>query len=67
VWDLRKAKRADAGEAAADAEPAALPVLRTWRAHEKDINSVAVSPNDSLIASGSADRSVRLWDAATGG
>ena len=69
MWDLRKAKRADAGGAAAAAgeEPAALPVLRTWLAHDKDINSVAVSPNDALVATGSADRSVRLWDPSTGG
>ncbi|XP_053327496.1 transducin beta-like protein 3 [Spea bombifrons] len=36
----------------------------TEKAHDKDINSVAVSPNDKLIASGSQDRTAKLWAAA---
>ncbi len=53
-------------EHAESAEVAQLAVQRTWRAHEKDINSVAVSPNDALIATGSADRTVKFWDASNG-
>jgi U3 small nucleolar RNA-associated protein 13 len=34
------------------------------RAHEKDINSVAIAPNDSMIASGSQDKLIKLWKAA---
>ncbi|KAF6717501.1 Transducin beta-like protein 3 [Oryzias melastigma] len=33
----------------------------TEKAHDKDINSVAVSPNDKLLASGSQDRTAKLW------
>ncbi|KAF7237458.1 Transducin beta-like protein 3, partial [Varanus komodoensis] len=33
----------------------------TEKAHDKDINSVAVSPNDKLIATGSQDRTAKLW------
>lgn len=31
-------------------------------AHEKDINSVCVSPNDKLIASASQDKLIKVWD-----
>ena len=34
------------------------------RAHEKDVNTVASAPNDSMVASGSQDRSIKLWNSA---
>jgi len=34
------------------------------RAHDKDINTIAVSPNDSLIATGSQDKLIKLWNSA---
>lgn len=36
--------------------------LITRKAHESDINSIAVSPNDQLIASASQDKLIKLWD-----
>ncbi|KXZ56037.1 hypothetical protein GPECTOR_2g1589 [Gonium pectorale] len=46
---------------------------RTWPAqlsilaqHHRAVNSVAFNPNGTLLASGSEDRSVRLWDPLTG-
>ncbi|XP_070581106.1 transducin beta-like protein 3 isoform X2 [Ptychodera flava] len=49
----------------ADSGMVSLQVNLTEKAHDKDINSLAVSPNDKLIASGSQDRSVKLWNADT--
>eukprot|EP00977_Amphora_coffeiformis_P014125 scaffold3856_cov169-Amphora_coffeaeformis.AAC.11 len=34
------------------------------RAHEKDINIVSVAPNDSLVATGSQDKTVKIWKAS---
>lgn len=36
--------------------------LTTQKAHEKDINSLDVSPNDRFLASGSQDRTVRVYE-----
>ncbi len=38
----------------------------TSKAHDKDVNSVCVSPNDKLIASGSSDKTAKVWRAADG-
>lgn len=38
----------------------------TVKAHDKDINAIAISPNDKLIASGSQDKTIKLWDSANG-
>uniref|UniRef100_A0A3B1IEJ5 Transducin beta like 3 n=2 Tax=Astyanax mexicanus TaxID=7994 RepID=A0A3B1IEJ5_ASTMX len=55
VWDLPDTLPA-AGE-----EPAQLEARVTEKAHDKDVNSVAISPNDKLFASGSQDRAAKLW------
>ncbi|KAF8641212.1 hypothetical protein AX17_000846 [Amanita inopinata Kibby_2008] len=36
--------------------------LTTQRAHEKDINSLDVAPNDKLLASGSQDRTAKIFE-----
>jgi U3 small nucleolar RNA-associated protein 13 len=38
----------------------------TIKAHEKDINSISVSPNDRMIASASQDKTAKLWSVETG-
>ncbi|XP_041474623.1 transducin beta-like protein 3 isoform X1 [Lytechinus variegatus] len=42
-------------------EPAHMKVIFTEKAHDKDINSVCLSPNDKLLATGSQDRVAKLW------
>ena len=40
--------------------------MRTLTGHSGLVRSVAVSPNGKLIASGSSDRRVKIWDTETG-
>lgn len=50
IWDIK------------DAKIFQVKPRYTQKAHEKDINTLAVSPNDKLFASGSQDKTIKLWD-----
>jgi|GEM_PF-1197150 len=41
-------------------------LLYTYRGHSNAVNAVAWSPDGKLIASGSGDNTVQVWDATTG-
>ncbi|AET39213.1 U3 snoRNA-associated protein UTP13 Ecym_4134 [Eremothecium cymbalariae DBVPG len=47
-----------------------IPVVKTSeytrRAHEKDINALSISPNDSIFATASYDKTCKIWDLVTG-
>jgi WD40 repeat protein len=43
-----------------------LGLIRAFRAHDGAINAIAWNPCHPTIATGSADRTVRLWDVETG-
>jgi WD40 repeat protein len=42
------------------------PWRAVWRGHQGGVSVVAVSPDSTTVASASHDRSIRLWDLATG-
>jgi U3 small nucleolar RNA-associated protein 13 len=42
-------------------QPYELSASVSVRGHEKDINIVSVAPNDSMVATGSQDKTVKLW------
>src|SRR5208337_1973139 len=39
---------------------------RAWQAHDLRINAIAFAPDGKAVATASQDRTVRLWDVATG-
>ncbi|XP_076998293.1 transducin beta-like protein 3 [Tamandua tetradactyla] len=59
LWPLPEALPSKA--TSPDAGPALLQAQVTQRCHDKDINSVAIAPNDKLLATGSQDRTAKLW------
>jgi len=61
-WNLPGSAILD--ESAEKGEELSLKAFHSVRAHEKDINIVSVAPNDSLIATGSQDKTVKLWKAS---
>lgn len=41
-------------------------LIRTWKAHEDTVYSLALSPDGKTLLTGSADKNIRLWDIGTG-
>ena len=60
MWDVSSVPlTADDGE---DAHVVKCKSLTTHKAHDKDINSLDVAPNDRLLVSGSQDRTAKVWE-----
>uniref|UniRef100_A0A4W3JEL1 Transducin beta like 3 n=1 Tax=Callorhinchus milii TaxID=7868 RepID=A0A4W3JEL1_CALMI len=62
LWNLPDTVSAKGGEQIA--EPQVLHAHLTEKAHDKDVNSIVVSPNNKLIATGSQDRMAKLFSAS---
>jgi len=59
LWDLTGTP----GSADVDkVSPRKLPSLVTQKAHEKDINSLDIAPNDRLLATGSQDKTAKVFE-----
>lgn len=43
------------------AGPLSLSTIAAVAAHDKDVNALTFSPNDTLLATASQDRSIKLW------
>ncbi|KAM9372396.1 transducin beta-like protein 3 [Phaethornis superciliosus] len=63
IWNIPESLTSKA-KAALISSPETLQAKVTEKGHNKDINSVAVSPNDKLIATGSQDRLAKLWSSS---
>ena len=63
----RAAQRPKAGgQTEASLWPPGVTLLRTLTGHTSVVSSVAFSPHDGTLASGSYDNTVKLWEADTG-
>ncbi|KAI0348291.1 U3 small nucleolar RNA-associated protein [Trametopsis cervina] len=58
MWDLSSVPL----EYGSGSEPQKCKSLTTHKAHDKDINSLDVAPNNRLLVSGSQDRTAKIWE-----
>ncbi|KAJ1672564.1 U3 small nucleolar RNA-associated protein, partial [Spiromyces aspiralis] len=65
LWDLSGVPKTSAA-ARQLAAPIRLSARYTFKAHDKDINSLAIAPNDQVFATGSQDKTAKLWSVAEG-
>ncbi|KAG8696888.1 U3 small nucleolar RNA-associated protein 13 [Ceratobasidium sp. 394] len=63
VWDLGELARLSPTSPA----PVKLKSLTTLKAHDKDINALDVAPNGKFVATGSQDKTAKIFEVATGG
>lgn len=62
MWDLSSVPLLYTPLDGEEFEPLRLKGLATHRAHDKDINSLDVAPNDRFLASGSQDKTAKVFE-----
>ncbi|KAG8925792.1 U3 small nucleolar RNA-associated protein 13 [Tulasnella sp. 418] len=60
MWDLSTCSFAS--PQSLQSTPSAVKSLLTHKAHDKDINTLDVSPNDRLLATGSQDKTAKIFE-----
>jgi U3 small nucleolar RNA-associated protein 13 len=67
-WDLSKCKFCVFNSVVAKESEGVenLKANYTFMAHEKDINALKIAPNEKVFASGSQDKTAKLWSMETG-
>lgn len=65
MWSLKSLSASYAGGKKHESKSVTVTTLAAVRAHDKDVNALAVSPNDRLIASASQDKLIKVWHAQT--
>uniref|UniRef100_A0A7S3UF63 U3 small nucleolar RNA-associated protein 13 C-terminal domain-containing protein n=1 Tax=Picocystis salinarum TaxID=88271 RepID=A0A7S3UF63_9CHLO len=61
VWSLQPLAEERKEDMEIDLSPLALKATASIAAHDKEINTVAVAPNNLYLATGSLDKTVRVW------
>lgn len=61
VWSLETLVEERKQDMEIDLSPLALKATAAIAAHDKEINTVAVAPNNLYLATGSLDKTVRVW------
>ena len=62
VWDTASFATASSSSKDPGGKPVAMRALTAVAAHDKDVNAVAVSPNDAFAVSASQDRTAKVCD-----
>lgn len=68
-WQIKKpaeAKVSSSGQATALPLPPGVKLFRSLEGHQHVVNGVAFDPQGERLASGSADHTVKVWDAQSG-
>ncbi|KAE8878166.1 Transducin beta-like protein 3 [Phytophthora fragariae] len=67
MWSLQPLAGTYAASAKAAPTELTISTLGAVKAHDKDVNALAVSPNDRFIASASQDKLIKVWHSQQGG
>ncbi|KAL4151729.1 hypothetical protein PRNP1_008670 [Phytophthora ramorum] len=67
MWSLQPLAGSYATPAKLAPTELSISTLGAVKAHDKDVNALAVSPNDRFIASASQDKLIKVWHSQQGG